>query len=487
MVSASRKSRPLAPRSSATASTPGRLSEGWLPSTVRWVSLISRNRSITPLANAAISGDVRTRLPNTRAVRPFETSGASAQAIRAGPRRVRREGARDGVDHPALCVVKHRRRQLVESKVGRIVDHGPFERAHHRSSILAFRAPGLEGARSRQGVLRACTRRNDTPCGELSWNGPFRSGHRAAAHGRDHRLRFAGGKHSTYLGMPNVTGRLDVERDAERAFTVLERGGIAILPMSVGYSAIGGSAAALKRIFETKRRTPSKLNAMLGDLALHRELHVLDQKGWDVAGALIEDCDLPLGAIAPARMDHPILRRMEPEALEASTSAGTVLMLLNAGPFHAAITRLSREALHPLFGSSANLSLSGTKFRVEDIEPEVIGIADIVIDHGLRLYHLYRASSTPARPGDVRGRSLRRMLRADCGRAQTSVRDRAATAASRAHSRPDRRPTLARISHQVTAADAVRARSGRRFDRRRHERRIGLEPHPLPAGRRPAG
>ena len=85
---------------------------------------------------------------------------------------------------------------------------------------------------------------------------------------------------------------------------------------------------------------------------------------------------------------------MEPEALAASTSAGTVLMLLNAGPFHAAITRLSREALHPPFGSSANLSLSGTKFRVEDIEPEMIAIADIVIDRGLRLYRLYRASST---------------------------------------------------------------------------------------------
>ena len=195
-------------------------------------------------------------------------------------------------------------------------------------------------------------------------------------------------------GFRTVTGRPDVRRDAERAFAVLERGGIAILPMSVGYSAIGGSAAALKTIFETKRRAPAKLNAMLGDLALHRELHVLDQKGWDVASTLIEDYDLPLGAIAPARMDHPILSKMEPEALAASTSEGTLLMLLNAGPFHTAITRLSREALHPLFGSSANLSLSGTKFRVDDIEPELIAIADIVIDHGLRLYHLYRASST---------------------------------------------------------------------------------------------
>jgi tRNA A37 threonylcarbamoyladenosine synthetase subunit TsaC/SUA5/YrdC len=55
---------------------------------------------------------------------------------------------------------------------------------------------------------------------------------------------------------------------------------------------------------------------------------------------------------------------------------------------------LSLAAGHPLFGSSANRSLQGTKFRVEDIEPEIKAIADIVIDHGLRKYHPYGASST---------------------------------------------------------------------------------------------
>ncbi|NIR59033.1 MAG: hypothetical protein GWO02_05690, partial [Gammaproteobacteria bacterium] len=66
-------------------------------------------------------------------------------------------------------------------------------------------------------------------------------------------------------------------------------------------------------------------------------------------------------------MDHPILAKMEPAALAGSARDDTVLMLLNAGPFHAEISRRSREAAHALFGSSANLSLSGTKFRVEDI------------------------------------------------------------------------------------------------------------------------
>ncbi len=195
-------------------------------------------------------------------------------------------------------------------------------------------------------------------------------------------------------GEDRMTASEDIANDASRAFAVLKRGGIAILPMDVGYSAIGGSAAALRTIFETKQRTPAKLNAMLGDMALHRELHEVDPRGRAVVDCLVGDYDLPLGVIAPARMEHPILRAMDPEALRRSSHEGTVLMLVNAGSFHAELCRLSREAVHPLFGSSANLSLSGTKFRVRDIEPEIRAIADIVIDHGLRKYHLYRASST---------------------------------------------------------------------------------------------
>jgi len=187
---------------------------------------------------------------------------------------------------------------------------------------------------------------------------------------------------------------LDIAGDARRAFDILKGGGIAILPMDVGYSLIGGGEAALARIFDTKQRAASKLNAMVADNEIHRELHVLDQRGYDIVEALTRDHDLPLGAIAPARLDHPLIKAVSPETLKRSHRDGTIAMLLNAGPFHAEICRLSRAEAHPLFGSSANLSLSGTKFRVEDIEPEIRAIAEITIDHGLRKYHPYRASST---------------------------------------------------------------------------------------------
>lgn len=191
-----------------------------------------------------------------------------------------------------------------------------------------------------------------------------------------------------------MAGLVAIEADARRAFDALKAGGIAILPNDVGYSLIGGSTAALKRIFETKGRAPTKLNAMLGNDALHREVHVLDARQRAIVEAITIDHDLPLGLIAPARADHPLLRRLDREAWEASSRGGTVCMLLNAGPFHEAICRLSLAEGHPLFGSSANRTMTGTKFRVEDIEPEIKAIADVVIDYGLRKYHLYKASST---------------------------------------------------------------------------------------------
>jgi len=182
--------------------------------------------------------------------------------------------------------------------------------------------------------------------------------------------------------------------DADRAFQVMKQGGIAILPNDVGYSLIAAHGPALRRIFDTKRRAPTKLNAMLGNDDLHRELHRVSDRGRAIVQAITQDYDLPLGLIAPCHADHPLLRKLDPDTYERSTKDNTLLMLLNSGPFHAAVTRVSLREQTLLFGSSANLSLHGTKFRVEDIEPEILAIADVTINYGLMKYHPWQASST---------------------------------------------------------------------------------------------
>ncbi len=187
---------------------------------------------------------------------------------------------------------------------------------------------------------------------------------------------------------------LNLKADAQRAMDVMQNAGIAILPNDVGYSLIGARRLALKKIFDTKKRAPSKLNAMLGNHDLHRELHIVSPRGKAIVQAITGDYDLPLGLIAPCRRGHPLLRSLDADTFERSTKGNTLLMLLNAGPFHREITRLSLERETLLFGSSANLSMSGTKFRVEDMEPEITAIADLIVDYGLMKYHLWKASST---------------------------------------------------------------------------------------------
>ena len=186
----------------------------------------------------------------------------------------------------------------------------------------------------------------------------------------------------------------DVAGDAARVFAALDAGGIAVVPNDIGYSVLGGSSAALTRIFRATGRQASKRNALVADAAWHRALHVCGTRGREIVQAITDDYGLPLGAIAPFRRDHPAVLACDGETIADSSQDGTIAMLLNAGRFHAALTALSYEAGRLLFGSSANLTLTGTRFCVEDTPPEITGIADVVIDHGLQRYHVYAASST---------------------------------------------------------------------------------------------
>ncbi len=188
--------------------------------------------------------------------------------------------------------------------------------------------------------------------------------------------------------------RVDIEGDARRAVDVVKSGGVVVIPTDVGYAGMGGCEAALTRFFKAKGRGAHKRNAMLGFPELHREVHRLDRRAEDIVRALVDDFDLPISAIAPFRAGHPLLRAFDPAALEASTEDGTVAMLMNVGKLEDAIARLAAAEGQALFGSSANLTGSGTRFRLEDVQPEIRDCAELTINYGLQKFHTSRRSST---------------------------------------------------------------------------------------------
>ncbi|MFM9943425.1 MAG: Sua5/YciO/YrdC/YwlC family protein [Hyphomicrobiaceae bacterium] len=179
----------------------------------------------------------------------------------------------------------------------------------------------------------------------------------------------------------------DVQGDAERVWAVLQNGGVGIIALDVAYAIVAQTGDAVRRTFAAKGRSPTKPSGSIGSLEIMREVQILTPRCRDIASALVEDYGLPFSPVAPFRADHPFMQRLDAFSLERSTKVGTLDMLINAGPLHNALARLAWERQQPILGSSANRSLAGTKFRLEDIEPEVRAAADISIDYGLSRYH----------------------------------------------------------------------------------------------------
>ena len=163
---------------------------------------------------------------------------------------------------------------------------------------------------------------------------------------------------------------IDPKADAKRVFDVLCNGGLAIVPVNVGYAICAIDPEALERAFTTKQRKPHKRHAMIGSYALHKEIHVLPPKETGMVKLLIHDLDIPLGVVAPFREDHPMIRKLGAETLARSSMEGTLAMLCNAGPVLDELARLSFEAGLPCMGSSANLTGKGTKSVSSDVSSE---------------------------------------------------------------------------------------------------------------------
>ncbi len=179
----------------------------------------------------------------------------------------------------------------------------------------------------------------------------------------------------------------DVTADVARVLDAVAAGGVAIVPLDVAYAILGNSEEAIRRIFAAKARSFEKPSGMISNWQLFNEIQICGGRERELVSCVIQDHDLPMSTVAPFREDHPLFENVAPFALENSSKAGTIDMLLNAGALHNELVRQSTARAMPLFGSSANTSLQGSKFRLEDVEAPVRAAADIALDHGLCKYH----------------------------------------------------------------------------------------------------
>ncbi len=179
----------------------------------------------------------------------------------------------------------------------------------------------------------------------------------------------------------------DVTVQSRELLDVIAGGGVAIVPLDVAYAIVGNTENAMRRIFSAKERSYEKPSGMFSNWDLFNEIQIVGARERDIVRAIIFDHDLPMSTVAPFRADHPIFREVAPFVLKNSTKAKTLDMLLNAGAFHNEMTKQTHERMMPILGSSANTSLAGSKYRLEDIEAPVLAAGDLLIDGGLSKYH----------------------------------------------------------------------------------------------------
>jgi len=174
--------------------------------------------------------------------------------------------------------------------------------------------------------------------------------------------------------------------DVSRLMVVLQGGGVGLVPLDVAYGIVAMREAGIRKIFDAKQRSYDKPSGMFSSAALSREIHVLEPEKRAMIDEMIAEEGMPFSVVAPFRADHPIMRAVDPFVLQSSSKSGTLDMLLNAGQFHDEIARQVLERGTAVFGSSANTSLTGSKYRLQDIDAPVRNAADVSFDHGRSTY-----------------------------------------------------------------------------------------------------
>lgn len=173
-----------------------------------------------------------------------------------------------------------------------------------------------------------------------------------------------------------------VERDAQRVFAAVRGGGVALIPLDVAYAVVAATPEAVRRIYAAKGRDLSKPMGIVGSIAAHESMHVLDESRRAMVRAITVDHDLPLSVVAPYRPEHTYLRKLDVWVLRQSTLDGTLNLLLNAGPLRTRLADLCWVHGVPMVGTSANVSMTGSCFSMQSMDTRIKEICDLVVDYG---------------------------------------------------------------------------------------------------------
>jgi len=220
-----------------------------------------------------------------------------------------------------------------------------------------------------------------------------------------------------------VPAAAQIAADAQRVFDVVREGGVALIHLDVAYAMVARTPEAVRRVYAAKGRNFAKPMGLVGGWPAHEALHRLDAAKRAMINAITVEYDWPLSVVAPYRADHPYLAGLDPFVLQQSTTAGTLNLLLNAGALRTCLAQLCWTQAVAMVGTSANRSLTGSRFSVSHLDASIVEACDLVINYGAARYENAEGrSSTIIDFGNMRllrlgvcGDAILELLRAQFG------------------------------------------------------------------------
>lgn len=176
-----------------------------------------------------------------------------------------------------------------------------------------------------------------------------------------------------------------IEHDAARIYETLRGGGLALVPLDVGYGLVAMEEPAVARIYELKGRPLSKPCVTVANA------RILDAVALPIDGEIRDWIDQmtrvsPLAVVAHLDPASRLLGSLPPYVRTQATHDGTIALFHSAG---AVVQRLAELALADgrlVVGSSANLSGTGNHIALAEVPSSIRSAVDLVIDHGPARY-----------------------------------------------------------------------------------------------------
>jgi tRNA A37 threonylcarbamoyladenosine synthetase subunit TsaC/SUA5/YrdC len=175
------------------------------------------------------------------------------------------------------------------------------------------------------------------------------------------------------------------QKEVDDVYAVIDRGGLALIRLDIGYGFAGRSEESIRRMYELKGRPESNPCVVPGNMDLLQELCPgLDPK--ILAWLRAQVPWTPLSVIGNLDVKSKVWLSLPEFVRKQCSKAETVAVFLNAGEFLEALLLRSLEDGKLFAGSSANLSGQGNVYRPEGLAPGLVAGVDIFIDHGVARY-----------------------------------------------------------------------------------------------------